>query len=425
MSGTGEAGGVVEQGANPAQPNIPFALTPALINNDILDYSDPATIKQYHKAIQPMTPEFDMDPRNLRMFLENLRRRAVSSNWMPTLTINRNGEGHNLIDDYGALSYEDVMTHVQTYIGQQNRNAQNSMQIYECVSSSLTEAALAKVSLESTKYVINNTTDGVLFLKVVIGLSHIDTRATVSAIRMRLSSLDTKMAELQDNIIEFNEHVKTLVSSLQARGERTLDLLVNLFKGYKAVSDKKFVQYIEQREDEYNDGRLNLTADELMTAAELKYKTMVENGLWKQPSPEEQRIVALVARIDQMKKKQKPEQRTKHNNNQTVRNKKREATKSDKKPWWWTPPKDDEKHEKEVKGKTYYWCRRHGEDGKTGKWVRHKESEHKELLSKNNTGTSREKNSKDEDQGAAGNYKGKLRVSSYQAVVREDSDDEF
>jgi len=35
-----------------------------------------------------------------------------------------------------------------------------------------------------------------------------------------------------------------LINSLMARGEMTNDLLTNLFKAYKAVSDCEFVSYI-------------------------------------------------------------------------------------------------------------------------------------------------------------------------------------
>ena len=49
-------------------------------------------------------------------------------------------------------------------------------------------------------------------------------------IRARLSSLDVKIADLQDNVIEFNEYVKSQRAGLEARGETSSDLLVNLFK---------------------------------------------------------------------------------------------------------------------------------------------------------------------------------------------------
>jgi hypothetical protein len=65
-------------------------------------------------------------------------------------------------------------------------------------------------------------------------VSHVDTRATVTAVRTKLSSLDSAMREHNSDIMVFNDHVLSLVSQLHAQGEQTQDLLVNLFKGYKA-----------------------------------------------------------------------------------------------------------------------------------------------------------------------------------------------
>ena len=36
---------------------------------------------------------------------------------------------------------------------------------------------------------------------------------------------------------------------LKARGEQCPDLMANLFKGYPAASDKKFMRYIAQKKD--------------------------------------------------------------------------------------------------------------------------------------------------------------------------------
>jgi hypothetical protein len=51
-----------------------------------------------------------------------------------------------------------------------------------------------------------------------------------------LSSLDIKTVELQDNIMELNQFVKTQTSGLEAQGEQTSDLLGNLFKAYTRLA---------------------------------------------------------------------------------------------------------------------------------------------------------------------------------------------
>ena len=256
--GGGGSGGAPGPAPAPGQgaggTPAPFALTPALIKNTYLDYTNPADVKLYNKAVQPLEPEFDLDPSGLKLFLENLKQRAFVSNWNNTLTVPSQGIVYNLIDEYGTVSLEDVRRRAMIYHGRQTRSAQNSVQILNCLTATLTETARARVALESESYTINGSPDGVLYLKVILRLAHIDTKATVNVIRTRLSTLDTKMAELQDDIITFNEYVKTQRAALSARGETTFDLLVNLFKAYKVVGDSAFQRYIEAKENTYNEG---------------------------------------------------------------------------------------------------------------------------------------------------------------------------
>jgi hypothetical protein len=217
-----------------------------------------------------MEPYFDVEPAGLKFFLENVRKKAVSFNWMMTFAVNVNGQVRSLIDDYGSITMEEVRNHALTYNGQHVRHTQNSLQIFNCLSATLTEAGMARVYLHSEEYTINGVTGGVLFLKLIIRLSHIDTRATVTVIHTRLSCLDSKIAYLQDDIVAFNKYVRLQRVSLEARGERTLDLLVSLFKGYKAVADSKFVAYIGTKEDSsYNEGT-DISKNELMDLAESK-----------------------------------------------------------------------------------------------------------------------------------------------------------
>ena len=49
-------------------------------------------------------------------------------------------------------------------------------------------------------------------------------------------------------------YVKNLVGQLRARGEYTNDLLINLFKGYLAATDKSFTTYIDKKLETYEEG---------------------------------------------------------------------------------------------------------------------------------------------------------------------------
>ena len=86
---------------------------------------------------------------------------------------------------------------------------------------------------------------GNLILKLIMNKTIIDTRATSAAFRSDLSNLGSFMSSCNSNIETFNTHVNHAVGSLQARGERVDDLLINLFKGYKIATDIKFVASID------------------------------------------------------------------------------------------------------------------------------------------------------------------------------------
>ena len=218
--------------------------------------------------------------------------------------------------------------------------------------------------LDSRRYTINGRTDGLLFLKVTLQLAHVDTRATITVIRTSLSSLDAKMVSLQDNVTEFNEFVKSQRGSLEARGETTTDLLVNLFKGYKASADEKFVNYIESKEDDYNEG-YDITPDALMELAESKYKTLLESGKWKQQSAADRKIIALTAKLDLLQAKPEKTPSSK-GATRTKEKKKTDGYITDK--WFLTAPKEGEPAKQQKGGKDWWWCPNHAENGK---WVRH------------------------------------------------------
>jgi hypothetical protein len=101
---------------------------------------------------------------------------------------------------------------------------------------------------------------------------------------------------IDGGIGRFNQYVKLLVQSLKARNQTTSDLLINLFKGYAAVSDEAFRTWLLRMQDDHEDGIAEINPDELMLAAKNKYDAMVEKGNWNAPSAKE-KIVALTAMV--------------------------------------------------------------------------------------------------------------------------------
>ena len=156
----------------------------------------------------------------------------------------------DLIESYGEISYEDVKDHALTYMKEDSREAQDSFVMYHCLMNSLTDAAQKQVITRGyvLPFVFSGKGSGPVLLKVIIMVSHVDTRATITSVRTKLSSLDHAMREHDSDIEAFNDYILGFVSKLHARGQQTQDLLVNLFKGYKACSkDAEFVDYIKRR----------------------------------------------------------------------------------------------------------------------------------------------------------------------------------
>jgi hypothetical protein len=207
-----------------------------------------------------------------------------------------------------------------------------------------------------------------MLLKVIIRESHIDTNATVSHIRTQLSSLDTYLPTIGHDIGKLNDYVTSLHDALLARGEVSNDLLVNLFKGYKSSSDRRFVAYIEKKEEDYEDGTASISPQQLMTLAKNRYEVLVEKGIWNAPSLEEEKIMALESTI----KKLQSSKRKAQSNSQGTKKSDKKGANSKNKPlpaWVNEKPKPGEVKTREVDGKVWHYCDHHG------RWTHHKADE--------------------------------------------------
>ena len=108
--------------------------------------------------------------------------------------------------------------------------------LYSCIMNSLSKEGKTKIHVWREQYTMpGGYKSGNLLLKIVIRKSHLDTNATTSVLRLKLSALDTYMPKVNSDIVKFNTFVRLLLDSLAARGEESSDTLVNLFKGYLAA----------------------------------------------------------------------------------------------------------------------------------------------------------------------------------------------
>ena len=365
-----------------AQAATHFALAPAFANPDVLNYSDQSAAKLFKSGTDPLSIKFDCKPDNLQLFLDQARDKVIVFDWLNILSIPIGGDvaaTKDLIESYGEISYGDVKAHALNYMNEDSREAQDSFMLYHCLMNSLTDAAQKQVRTRGNvfPFMFGGKGSGPVLLKVIIMVSHVDTRATITSVRTKLSSLDHAMREQDSDIEAFNDYVLGLVSKLHARGEQTQDLLVNLFKGYKACKDAEFVDYIKKKEDLYEEGG-QVSYQQLMDWSVNKYKTRKESEQWCQRTTEEETIIALQAQVNNLMVQKKPSYTSgkpsgggKKDYKQGFKNNKGKGKPraGDFPAWMVVPPKAGDKQYQKVEGKDFHWCPNHN------RWTRHRPSE--------------------------------------------------
>jgi hypothetical protein len=142
-----------------------------------------------------------------------------------------------------------------SYISTNSRFYQNNYQVFVCLKNSVDKNTKRTLANEESVYSISGQLCGVTFLKLLIQKIEVDTRATASYIQRQLTQLDTYMVkEAKHGAIKFNEYINGQMNTLTFRGKTSSNIIINLFTGYMACSDKKCVEYIDKCKDEYKEG---------------------------------------------------------------------------------------------------------------------------------------------------------------------------
>ena len=365
------------------QQQSQFTTSPLSTCTGVIDYSTKEAAEFYKNATRSLLPKeekFQLEPLNLNTFLARLRDRAKDLNMMANGAIGQVPEDAtvqgsptvNLFVNYGSRTLEQITAHERTYLNQQGRMAQDSKLLYDLILNSLTVDAQRRVSTYQKEHTLEiggaHYSAGLCLFKIVIRESTVDSNATISATRLRLSSLDQYIRENGSDITAFNAHVETLLAVLESREEETHDLLVHLFKGYKACKDKQFHSYITRMEDDHNDGTKVIRPRELMAMANTYYKTRLEalDEPWEANQTEE-RLNALEAKMGKKGKTVRivdPKSRTPSPKGEKGRG---------EKPKWMKDniPPDNPQVCKVWSGNPYYWCCPETGGKCGGKWRAH------------------------------------------------------
>ena len=370
---------------NDNPPLAPFALTPAVAVQGVIDYNTTEGRKLYGNAIHKLDEElYNCKPDGLYQFLQTLNNRAQEYGWndevggilvIPTDAMDLNSDTNYLIDNYGMISLEEIRAFEETYITKPIRPAQDNFMMFKCLMNSISKEGKNKILIWKKQYSIANYSSGNLLLKIIIRESHLDTNATTASIRKKLSSLDTYILTIGCDITRFNGYVRLLIDSLAARGETTQDLLTNLFKGYQAASDKVFVSYIGRKLEKYEEGE-TITSEALMHLGNNKYKLLKGGGLWNAPSDEEEKILALQTEVKKLQKTTKVVPRKVDKSAKTDKSKAKSRSALEKPSWFFTEPtEDDLKKPKFWNNRNWWFCSPKTGGKCDGKYRAHKPSE--------------------------------------------------
>ena len=364
----------------PVPPAVQFALSPALAQPALLDYSSAAGAKIFSKATEALPTTFSLRVPNIKVFLNELTTQQQTFGWENIMRVNVAPDGEpnvfcNIIEQHGRASFENVTRHANTFIGANNRDAQNDFQLFKCLNNTVDEESKKRLANDRGKYCLGaaSTPCGIAYLKLALTKAEVDTRATASHVRTNLTMLPTYMTEMaQQDILKFNAYVNEQMDTLTSRGEDSSDILVNVFKGYEACTDSAFTKYINDLKDRWEEGG-ELTYEELMRKAEVKYSSRILENQWNAPSREQTEIIALRAQLQATIDTESKKRVKKPPAKQKVPPKKPKSDKnnkfSGKMAFRGTHPKAGEPVEKDIDGDIWKYCAKHK------KWGRHSTDE--------------------------------------------------
>ena len=112
------------------------------------------------------------------------------------------------------------------------------------------------------------------------------------------------MSTVNSNIENFNIYIKNSVEGLKARGEKVDDLVMQLFHGYKAAADSKFIEYMETKEEKYLDGD-EMQSEIIMQLALNKYTMRKDKGEWGAHTDEQNQLTALSSEVNKLQENNK------------------------------------------------------------------------------------------------------------------------
>jgi hypothetical protein len=180
----------------------PFARLPGMQNNLPLDYQKPEDYKIFLKSSEGFLDKFEVKDDKLGMFLAKIKDRSDIYNWNEVTTVpDDNAVARNILSNFGQISLDNCRAHVLSFINLQGRNARNYVMLYFLLVNSLSETARTNTMkpIENYTNVVGAgaaaevVPSGIMFLKIIIEKSTVDTKAKILLVRQEVASLLYKM----------------------------------------------------------------------------------------------------------------------------------------------------------------------------------------------------------------------------------------
>jgi hypothetical protein len=350
------------------------AMEPLSINHNLyLDYRDPQSIKFFNKGREKL-PGDPFSGKNIFSWLKRLEIKANEFHWIPTLTI----EGKLLTTHFAELSMDTVKKAAQEFQNEAQRKAQNSRMLFYCITASISQSVMDKLSLKTHLFTLpvrnKPVQDGVCMLKVLIDSYYASTRFTTIDIRKQLANLPIYMQTVaKGDVTRLCEQTRKLNAELEASGEKTLDLVANVLAALEKAPNPVFQRWLEGRKNMWALKQIEWKEDasDLMDEAESFYLNLREGRSWKKAHDDRPRIYALKASDASVSSESTQEKDPNISKKQSSTLKKyikafaatERQLREQKYKWKQVPPKDGESTTKRVLvdgvRKKYYWCVHH------------------------------------------------------------------
>ncbi len=266
-----------------------------------------------------------------------------------------------IIKEYATMSQLTFQcAGFMTGVDKEMRANQNNHMMQKCTWDSLTTEFQLKLTTYKKEYTMDGLICAPLLNKVIMCVATMYSVATIKLLREQMYNLPAYAVEVKGDINAITAKFNDLWNRLLASGTTTEAPEDTLFKALMAGPCKKFNKYIEDKENLHNDGTLKVTPDELIILAVQKYHLMTTKGKFNISMPVKEEIIAMQAKLVQLKGKLTLAESIKKaaDVDTKIKTSNKTRQKADEE-WKKIPLGAGEPSVKKIKNKDFHWCIHH------------------------------------------------------------------